>query len=160
MQRASSARNVHEGQAVSTGGCSANGPGGHHIFALGCSVCARGQNCGLTSYHRRQRCVRPCLVKSSHFWKGNGLLGVYPLVLRPFGGRVKTRPRNVLPRARTGLKRNSASPSEMPEALAKHAHDFFFFGHVLQPNGTAAHEGANEAPPLTTCRGGITPRTY
>ena len=43
------------------------------------------------------------------------------------------------------------SPGEMPEAHAKHAHNFFF-GHVLGPNGTAAHERANEARNIENLR--------
>ena len=40
------------GPRGSSGSCSANGPGGRRIFANCCCsvrVCARGQNCGLTS---------------------------------------------------------------------------------------------------------------
>ena len=53
------------------------------------------------------------------------------------------------------------SAGKTPAAHAEHAHRFsFFFGNVLGPNGTAALEGANGSPLLTTSGGSTTPQIY
>ena len=53
----------------------------------------------------------------------------------------KTRPREALPRAPTGLKFNHAALTRCPQPMPS-TDTFFCFGHVVGANGTAAQEKA------------------